>query len=489
MIKTIRCHKCFWPSIAACLASIFLAGCPTPPAPSDEAAEELPPTGSTIKLAVVDDLALADAIEQLRGEWSAQAGFSFDVIRTSREDLRADESLPADAVICPVHLLGALSQKGRLTPVPRAVMESDQEEWSAVFSLLRVQEASWKGQATAIPFGSPVLVCYYRADLLEELDRDPPETWAEYLELAELLADREKLGEAAGPPDSSFHGTAEPLGPGWAGIVLLARAAPYATHRNSYSALFDIDSMEPMIGGPPFVRGLEELVAAAKVASPEQLTFDPHATRAKFWSGRAGMALSWPSAAGIDLPDVPEGLRVGFVELPGAEEVYNPGKQRWETIRENEDLHVPLLATGGRLGVVSTGCRWPGAVFRLLTWLSGERWGGQVCALSPATTLFRQSHLNSPSVWVEKGISPSAAAEYAALTDQTLRRERRLFCLRIPGRAEYLGALDKAVHAAVSGEQTPQAALAQAASEWAQITERLGVDTQLSAYRDSLGLD
>jgi multiple sugar transport system substrate-binding protein len=488
MTKITTSPQYRWPTLVACFVSIFLSGCPAPPSP-EEAAENLPPAGSTIKLAVVDDSALADALLQLRGEWNAQAGFSYDIIRTSQEDLLAGPSLPADAVICPVHLLGTLAEKGQLAPVPRAEMESDREEWSTVFSLLRAQEASWKSQAMAIPFGSPVLVCYYRADLLEKLNRDPPTTWTEYLELAQLLADREKLGEAAPPPDSPFWGTVEPLGPGWAGIVLLGRAAPYATHRNSYSTLFNIDSMEPMIAGTPFVRALEELVATAKVASPDQLTLDAHATRAEFWAGRSGMALTWPTAAPIDLPDAPDGLRVGFVELPGAEEVYSPDSQRWETVRENEDPHVPLLATGGRLGVVSTGCRWPDAVFRLLTWLSGERWGRQVSALTSATTLFRQSHLNSPADWVEKGVSPGMAAEYAALTEQTFRRQRRLLCLRIPGRAEYLEALDKAVHAAVSGDQTPQAALDQAAAEWAEITQRLGAEAQVSAYRASLGLD
>ena len=487
-------HQYRRPTMVACLASVLLAGCPAPDEP-EEATKNLPPAGSTVKLAVVDDPALADAVLQLRGEWNAQAGFSYEVIRTSREELLAGESLAADAVICPVHLLGALAEREQLIPVPEAVMEGSQEEWSAVFSLLRAEEANWGRQAMAIPFGSPVLVCYYRADLLEALDRDPPTTWVEYLKLAQLLGDREKLGEAAGPADLPFFGTVEPLGPGWAGIVLLARSASYATHRSSYSTLFNIDSMEPMIAGPAFVRGLEELVAAAKVASPEQLTLDPHAARAAFWFGRCGMALTWPTAAPIDLPDTsdlpatPEGLRVGFVELPGAEEVYSVGNQRWEPIRENEDPHVPLLATGGRLGVVSAGCHWPDAVFRLLTWLSGERRGRQVSTLTPGTTLFRESHLDSPADWVEKGVSPGAAVEYGTLTEQTLRRERRLFCLRIPGRDEYLAALDKAVHAAVSEDQSPQEALAGAAAEWTEITERLGTEGQLSAYRGSLGLN
>ena len=198
--------KCLRSATVACCVSLLLAGCPAPSDP-EEAAENVPPASSSIKLAVVDDPALADAVMQLRGEWNAQAGFSYDVVQVSSEDILAGEALPADAVICPVHLLGALSEKGQLLPVPNIIMEGEQEEWSTIFDLLRAQEASWRGQTMAIPFGSPVLVCYYRADLLEELGRDPPTTWSEYHELAEVLADREKLGEAAGASDSPFSAT------------------------------------------------------------------------------------------------------------------------------------------------------------------------------------------------------------------------------------------------------------------------------------------
>ena len=61
------------------------------------------------------------------------------------------------------------------------------------------------------------------------------------------------------------YGTVEPLARGWAGLVLLARAAAYAKERDNYTTLFDEKTLEPAIAGPPFVRALEELVAAAKL--------------------------------------------------------------------------------------------------------------------------------------------------------------------------------------------------------------------------------
>ena len=116
---------------------------------------------------------------------------------------------------------------------------------------------------------------------LEKLNRKPPQTWAEYQELAKLLS-----GMKQSTAESPWFGTAEPLGPGWAGLVLLARAAPYAKHRDNYSTLFNIKTMEPLLTGPPMVRALEELVAAAKLGPPEALQSDPAAIRAGLLAGK-----------------------------------------------------------------------------------------------------------------------------------------------------------------------------------------------------------
>ena len=40
---------------------------------------------------------------------------------------------------------------------------------------VRSREIVWGSDVLAIPFGSPVLTCYYRVDLLEKLGRRPPE--------------------------------------------------------------------------------------------------------------------------------------------------------------------------------------------------------------------------------------------------------------------------------------------------------------------------
>jgi len=412
-------------------------------------------------------------------------------------------SLSADAVICPSYQLGTLAERKLIAPLPKDLPR----QWSGIFDVLRLAEATWGPDVAAVPFGSPVFVCYYRADLLEKLRRKPPRTWGEYQRLAEFLADRRNLGDAAPPEGAPWCGTLEPLARGWAGLVLLARAAPYAKSPSNYSVLFDIKTMEPLIAGPPMQRALEELVAASKCGLPEQLQYGPAEVRTAFWQGRCGMALSWPSAATAkadgrapgetgtgSLPakgEKPGGIQVGFIELPGSPEVYDrsmPGL-RFSSRAPLDDPHVPLLTVAGRVGAVARESSQAEAARELLFWLSGDQMSPLVSAASPATTLFRRSHLKSPELWVESAIPRLTAEQYATTIEQTLRREQWVCALRIPGRAEYMAALDDAVQRALQGKQAPIEALYQAAKRWQEITEKRGVQQQRQAYRRSLGLD
>jgi len=464
------------------------------------------PPDAKVRLLVVGDPAMAAAIEQLRGEWNAQTGTSFEVEQAPQLDPQAAEPPQADAVVSASCDLAVLAEKKWIVPMPGELIRqkasaqaarSKEEEtprapgnWSDLFTLLRAHEAVWGKEVMAVPFGSPVLVCYYRADLLEKLGAKPPRTWPEYQKLAARLADRKQLGDAAPPAGHPWHGSLEPLAPGWAGIVLLARAAPYVTHPANYSQLFSIDSMEPLVDGPPFVRALEELVAAASSGPPE-FAYGPTAVRHAFWRGECGLALTWPSAADKDCPKPGPSLRVGFAELPGSTDVYNvsaQAAQAWEPRQSGDAAHVPLLDVAGRVGTVTTRSQWPEVSFGLLLWLSDQQWSRQTSAASPATTIFRQTDVSYPQAWVEEVMSAAAASQYARLTQQMLNRQQWLFALRIPGRAEYLKALDEAVQQAVLGQKPPKEVLAQAAARWREITKRYGTDAQRAAYRHSLGL-
>ena len=461
---------------------VLFAGC-SPDASTSQHDTGKRLAGVKLRLVVVDDPAIATAIRRLKDEWNAQTGAQVEVIETSEKQIVEAAPLPGDAVICPEYLLGPLAEANRLAPVPRSIARDPKGPWSQTFELLRNQEAAWGNEVYGVPLGSSVFCCYYRADLLEKLHRKPPQTWREYEELARLLRE-----------DGAKCGTVEPLARGWAGLVLLARVAAYAKERDNYTTLFDEKTLEPAIAGPPFVRALEELVATAKLGPAEALDFDPTAVREEFWKGNAAMAISWPTGARTFTPGPSpkkgEGRVViaGFAELPGATEVYRASSNTWEPRTDDAGQSVPLLGVAGRMGLVRAESEHADAAFELLLWLTDPQWASQVFAASPATTLFRSGQVASPKAWVESNVSATAARQYAEQTAETLARRQFLASLRLPGRADYLAALDRAVQAAVRGKQKPAEALNAAAIEWCQINKRLGVERQKAAYLHSLGL-
>jgi ABC-type glycerol-3-phosphate transport system substrate-binding protein len=268
----------------------------------------------------------------------------------------------------------------------------------------------------------------------------------------------------------------------------------YAKERDNYTTLFDERTFEPAIAGPPFVRALDELVAAARFGPPEALDFDPATARAEFWKGNAAMAVSWPSRAkvmnqaGTSAKPAEHPTTAAFTELPGGLEYYRSSGNRWESRGDDAAPSVPLLGVAGRMGMVRADSDHSDAAFELLLWLTDPQWSSRIFTASPATTLFRRGQVAAPTEWVEGNISAPSAKQYAEQTAETLTRRQFLASLRISGRADYLAALDTAVRSAVQGKQTSAEALKAAAQKWREISQRLGVDRQRASYLHSLGL-
>jgi multiple sugar transport system substrate-binding protein len=443
-----------------------------------------------LTLLVVEDPALATAVDRLRAEWQARSGATLSIQQITAAELVAAEVQPAgvDAIIYPSGQIGLLAQQGWIVALPADYAAISELAWSDTFELAQVAETRWGQTPFAAPFGSAMLTCYYRADLFDRFHKHPPQTWTEYHELAELFARGENLEGAALP--EGWHGTVEPLAPGWAGRVLLARAAAYARHRDHYSTLFNIDTMEPLIAGAPFVRALEELVAAARLGPPDAIELDPAAARREFLAGRAALALAFPghSTAG-DAKDADNKVPTGFAELPGSPRVYNFAGKAWENRKSDENPHVPLLCFAGRLGSVAAQSPHGESAFQLLAWLSGREWGTSVSSASAATTLYRRSQLRVPQPWLDPLTDSQAARQYALSVRDALSRQAYLSAVRIPGQEKYLDALDAAVAQAVRDARPAAEALGEAANVWRKITADLGLETQRDAYRKSEGLE
>jgi len=443
----------------------------------------------SLTLAIVGDPEMATAVRRLRSEWRARTGGSLNIVEFDRVAANLKALSAADALIVPTSEIGLLAARDLLLRVPEQTLASDVLDWRDVFELTRLAECAWGDGPIVVPLGSPVLVCYYRADFLEQLNRKPPSTWQQYAELVELLALREKLGDNAPPAGQPWTAVIEPLAGPWGARVLLARAASYAKHRDNYSAVFQIDTMEPLIAGPPFVRALTELVDVAQADPQQVLGATPQHARDAVIAGHCGLALAFELPVDKSGPPAAvQDTRIGFCQLPGGRDVYNVGTSRWEQRPVGEELHVSFLSSAGRLGCVPRSSPHARQSFALLAWLSGPEWSPRVSTASKSSGPFRTSHVRMPGAWAGVGLSRHAAAAYVREVQRTLSRQAHLAEPRLPGHERYMAALDRAVQSAVRKKQSPVEALNETAAEWRKITAELGVDNEKRAYRRSLGL-
>ena len=481
-------------ALALC-TSCFRSSTPSPGTPAAPAGQDLFSASDVVlRCLVIDDPGLAEAIDR---EWSARAERELMIEQATLDaDLASLDEFAADVIIYPAALIGELVERQLIIPFPEQILEGNIYARQDVFELLRLREMRWGESTTmAVTFGSPQLVLAYRADLFEKRGLTPPRTWSQYQQIIEELRNTSGSTGTTSPPaedevnEEPMEPCAEPLAPGWGGQVLLARATAYARHRSQYSTLFDHTTMEPLIAGPAFIRALDELMAANR-EDAAALERTPRDVWQLLVAGRCAMALTWPapskaSAAEPSQP-VPE---IAFTTLPGSEEVFNFRAKDWQPHATGSVEYVPLMAVDGRLGSVTRQSRQPVAAANLLAWLAGKEWSAQVATHSSHTTIYRNSQLTSPQSWVPSSLTPAAARSYVDAVEHSLSSSQWVFSPRIPGRAQYLAALDKAVQQALSGEQTSQAALSEAAVQWQAITEELGVASQQAAYRRSLGLD
>jgi multiple sugar transport system substrate-binding protein len=90
--------------------------------------------------------------------------------------------------------------------------------------------------------------------------------------------------------------------------------------------------------------------------------------------------------------------------------------------------------------------------------------------------------------YIEAGWDEQDARDYTSAFYENFNAEQQFPYLRIPGTFEYWTALDIRLSEAITGQSSPEDALAATAEDFEAITDRLGRDQQLELYKTALGL-
>ncbi len=360
-----------------------------------------------------------------------------------------------------------------------------------------IDVATWNGQMIQYPVDGDRHYLKYRTDIFndpamqarfkEETGRDltVPATWEEYNEVARVFSGWDWSGdgnlnygsaEVAKRDDLMFS-------------AFISRAAPFAKHPDVKGGFFfDLETMEPQINNPGFVRGLELFVEASKDWAPGGANFGLGDEIFAFGGGQALMSYSWDDAfIQAQQEDSPIRNQVAAAPLPGSYEVWNRDTGQWDTFEEPS--RAPYI-TWGWTSAVSNRSQNQDMAFDYLCFFSNEANTQADLQIGRfGVNPYRESHFD-PEFWSGKlGWDEDLAQSYVATLSGMDASQNRVFDLRVPGVSQFMSSMATGVAAALAGEMEPQAALDQVAREWSEIVERIGVDTVRDAYASVVALE
>lgn len=493
----------------ACLCTLPCSfGCRRKPAENSDASS--PFAGEEIRISLPDGLGLSEHWKFPLDEWSAQTAgrcvlAEYDpssLSEATSSDLDRTGATPwpeADLIVFPITRIGELARSKALAPFSRDQLSDAALNWRDLFKGLRDTVGSPGRSPTVLPICCPVLVCYYRRDLLEAAGRSEPETWDDYLRLVKTVSEWAPGLTAVEPWGKSFRAT-----------TFLARAVSYARPPSQYSVFFDIQTGAPLIDSAPFARALERAREAVAAMPAAVTSYSPVDCRRDILEGKAAIALTYETGStGSRTPFAPtdeshsmaedddiaghqqhraDGIHIGFCRLPGSSEFYDRETSSWKAPRDAGVNRVDLVAFGGLCAATSAKSS-PAkrqASANLLSWVAVREL--QTCFPGPTKSPCRESHLNNPFEWTGTDLFPDEGLQYLQAVASALRDPLLVAELPVVGRSQYRAALTEGIGQVLSGAAGPQESLANVAKNWEMISRHLGVEIVRNSYRASLGL-
>ncbi|MFF0204024.1 ABC transporter substrate-binding protein [Streptomyces sp. NPDC005017] len=285
-----------------------------------------------------------------------------------------------------------------------------------------VDTATYDGRLYAVPYVTNAGLLLYRKDVLEEEGLPPPRTWTELERYAETVAPRHGLG--------GYAGQFLP----YEGLTVNAAEAVYSaggTILGDEGSRVTVDSAAAREGIGFLVRGVRE-----GWIPREALTYKEEESKQAFQDGRLLFLRNWPYAyVGASAEGSRVAGRIGAVPLPGPE---GPGTS----------------VLGGSNLAVSTHARHPDTAARLIAYLTSEPVQRQVLtrgALPPV----RADLYENPDLIREFPYLPTLRESVLAAAPRP----------RSPRYDQVSLAVQAVVHDAMTGHQTPEAAVRRLARE------------------------
>jgi len=494
---------CLWASITACRIKILLFGVVLVALSDINAAADQPASdlysheaiatkdyrGITLNVLTLDTPVLGEPVVKHAAEFEKLTGAKLKVTRVPFSEFYQETLLGLKQNKYDALTFGSMwiaDVVDYLEPIPKKMLDS--EQYRDVLPHYK-SIASWGDVAYMVPIDGDRHYLQYRKDLLQNptyksqfkkqtgKELQVPNTWPELQEIARFFHGRKA------PDGGSISGMAEvTVSDALLGNYFIKRAAPYAKHPQVKGGFyFDLQTMEPLINTAGWVEALEDFIAAQDLYPKGGQTMSFFDTIKTFGRGNVVFTDSWddPFVEAMQ-PDNPLRNKVAAALSPGARKVWNRKTLRWEEFPEVN--YTPYIVYGWTSGVAKSSKHKDAAFDFLGFYANRKNHRADLFVGRFGMNPFRQSDLDV-SLWVGGGWDPEVARSYVAMLQHQSQSTNRVLDLRIHRGQEYVYILSVGVYRAITGRDTPQAALNEVARRWKLLTERVGIDKQREAYR------
>ena len=268
----------------------------------------------------------------------------------------------------------------------------------------------------------------------------------------------------------------------------------------SEGAFFDLNTMKPLVNNDAFSAALDVYLETTKYGPPDEINLDVGDTRGLFTSGRCAQTVDWGDIGTLAIDPNTSKVqdKVGAVILPGSKKVLDRATGEFVPCNStrcphaiNGINHAPFAAFGGWSGGINSAAKAKvkNAAYEFFSYMSQPAQANVDVTIGiTGFNPYRISQFENLDLWIKAGMSRQAAEDYLGAIKASLNSPNMVLDLRIPQNQRYQQiVLDTAIARMLAGEITKAQAMKAIEAGWEEITEELGREEQLKAYRATLG--
>lgn len=338
---------------------------------------------------------------------------------------------------------------------------------------------------------------YYRKDVLEKNNLQPPKTWEDYLDIASKIHGQDMNGDGEGDFGSCIFKKRNAQ----SYFAVQTFAAPIVqTQGTAQGFHFDNATMKPVINNEGWKKAFELYKETGKYGPPEELNMDIGDTRAIFKAGRCGLLVEWGDPGPLQLDDDATAVKglIYAVGAVGSREVLDRATGKLVPVTKENAPHsidginyAPFAAFGGWAGAINKRAdpKKKAAAYAFLSYMNQAAQSSvDVTIGATGYNPYRLSQLASPDLFVKAGMPQELAENYIGAINGALNSLNMASDMKIPGAQKYTGVvLDTELARYLAGEITVEEALANIEEGWEETTEDFGRDEQIEAQALALG--